>query len=311
MHLKILNKQVFPLRLIPDNTNFNFMGLKKASFILSSFLIIGTFLTLAINKLNFGIDFAGGIVIEARVDKQPDLPKMRQVLTDLNIGEISLQNFGSENDLALRVGGDASEEQLMANIQLIKESLAKHFKDYNIEYRKTDFVGPQVGSQLIKSGAQAMILSFMAILIYIWIRFEWQFGLGIVIALIHDVIIALGFMSVTGLDFNLSSIAAILTIIGYSVNDSVVIYDRIRENIRKYKSKTIDQLINLSINETLSRTLLTVFTTLIANLALIIWGGEAIRSFSILMFFGIIIGTYSSIYISAPILKFFKLEKFK
>jgi preprotein translocase subunit SecF len=208
----------------------------------------------------------------------------------------------------LRVGGGANEEQLMKNIETIKEALHKNFK-YEIEYRKIDFVGPQVGNQLIQAGVQAMLLAFAAIMMYIWFRFEWQYGVGILIALLHDVIVGLGFMSITNLDFNLSSIAAILTIIGYSVNDSVVIYDRIRENFRKYHKRSVDEVINLSVNETLSRTTLTVLTTLIANLALILFGGEAIRSFSMLVFVGILVGTYSSIYISAPILTLFGLKR--
>jgi len=192
----------------------------------------------------------------------------------------------------------------MENIALIKKALQEKFP-YEFDYRKVDFVGPQVGDQMIKSGSMAMVLSFLAIMIYIWIRFEWNFGIGVLIALLHDVVLSLGFMSITEYDFNLSTIAAILTVIGYSVNDSVVIYDRIRENLRKYSKKAFSDIINLSVNETLSRTTITVFTTLLANLALILLGGEAIRSFSMLVFVGIFIGTYSSIFISAPILTLF------
>jgi preprotein translocase subunit SecF len=300
--------QLYPLRLIPDNTSIDFMRIKSLSFMLSIILTIASFVALFAFKLNFGIDFAGGIVIEARTSEPADLSKMRSLLTDLKIGEVSLQNFGSDKDISLRIGGGATEEQLMQHIETIKESLKKNFT-YEIEYRKIDFVGPQVGSQLIKGGIQAVLLAFLAIMMYIWIRFEWQYGIGILIALVHDVILSMGFMSITQLDFNLPSIAAILTIIGYSVNDSVVIYDRIRENFRKYHKRTVDEVINLSVNETLSRTTLTVLTTLIANLALILFGGEAIRSFSLLVFVGIAIGTYSSIYISAPILTLFGLKR--
>lgn len=301
--------QIFPLRLIPDNTKIDFMGLQKFSYYLSVILILGSFILLATCKLNFGIDFAGGITIEARTAEKPDIPHMRELLNKLDLGEVSLQNFGTDQDILIKLGSSSnSEEELMQNIEKIKTALAHNIK-YDIEYRKIDFVGPQVGSYLIISGIEAMILAFLAIMVYIWFRFEWQFGIGILLALVHDVIIALGFMSATGLDFNLSSIAAILTIIGYSVNDSVVIYDRIRENLRKYHKRSVNEVINISINETLSRSILTVFTTLIANLALIIYGGEAIRSFSILIFTGIIIGTYSSIYISAPLLTIFGLNK--
>ncbi|WP_347939285.1 protein translocase subunit SecF [Rickettsia oklahomensis] len=298
--------QFYPLKLLPNKIDFDFMNCKKVSYTFSIILSLISFIWIGIYKFNFGIDFAGGIVIEVRLDQTPDLPKMRQVLGDLGIGEVVLQNFGTEHDLSIRFGSSASN--LMKNIELIKASLQNNFP-YKFEYRKIDFVGPQVGKQLIEAGAMAMLFSFLAIMVYIWVRFEWYFGLGILIALVHDVIIALGFMSMTKLDFNLSTIAAVLTIIGYSVNDSVVIYDRIRENLRKYHKKNITEIINLSINETLSRTILTVITTLLANLALILFGGEAIHSFSVLVFFGIIAGTYSSIFISAPILTVFANKK--
>lgn len=300
--------QIFPLRIVPESSSFDFMQFKKISYNLSILLSLVSFIWIGIYKFNFGIDFIGGISIELRSDQVPDLPSMREALNDLKIGEVVLQNFGSDKDLSIRVGV-SSEENLMHNIELIKTTLNEKFP-YKLEYRKVDFVGPQVGAQLIKSGAIAMVLAFLAIMVYVWIRFEWQFGLGVLIALVHDVILSLGFMSITKYDFNLSSIAAILTVIGYSVNDSVVIYDRIRENLRKYSKKSIAEIINLSINETLSRTTITVFTTLLANLALIIWGGEAIRSFSVLVFFGVLVGTYSSIFISAPILTLFNFRDF-
>ncbi|WP_341755476.1 protein translocase subunit SecF [Candidatus Tisiphia endosymbiont of Ptychoptera albimana] len=296
--------QLYPLRLLPDKINFDFIRFKKVSYTISIILSLVSIIWIGIYKFNFGIDFAGGIVIEVRLDQDPDLTKMREVLNNLKIGEIVLQNFGNQHDLSIRVGSN-SEDTLMQNIELIKSTLKNQFP-YKFEYRKVDFVGPQVGTQLIKSGITALILSFLAIMVYTWVRFEWYFGLGILVALLHDAILSLGFMSVMRLDFNLSSIAAILTIIGYSVNDSVVIYDRIRENLRKSHKKVMPQIINLSINETLSRTILTVVTTLLANLALVIFGGEAIYSFSVLVFFGIIVGTYSSIFISAPILTYFK-----
>lgn len=301
--------QLYPLRLISNNTTISFMKIKTYSFmfsIITSFLSLILLFTL---KLNLGIDFTGGIVIEAKSENKIDITKIRNSLSDLSLGEISIQNFGDDNEFMIRVGGKQTDESPKI-IDLIKNTLLTKVSD-EINFRKTDYVGPQVGKQLILSGTQALFFSFIGIMAYIWFRFEWQFGLGVLIALVHDAILAFGFMSITQLDFNLSSIAALLTIIGYSVNDSVVIYDRIRENLRKYKLKTIDEIIDLSINETLSRTVLTVITTLIANLALIIFGGEAIRSFSILVFFGIIAGTYSSIFISAPILKLFKLERYK
>lgn len=301
--------QLFPLRFFPESPQFDFLKLNKITYSISIFLVVLSILFICIFKFNFGIDFAGGISMEVRTSEEPNLPKMREVLGSIGIGEVVIQNFGTTNDLSIRVGV-SSEENLMNNITLIKNTLEKNFP-YKFDYRKVDFVGPQVGKQMIMSGTMAMILSFIGIMIYIWIRFEWQFGLGVLFALLHDVIISLGFMSITKYDFNLSTIAAILTIIGYSVNDSVVIYDRIRDNLRKFSRKNIDEIINLSINETLSRTTVTVLTTLLANLALILLGGEAIRSFSVLVFFGIFAGTCSSIFISAPILTLFNLKNFK
>ena len=301
--------QLFPLKIFPSNTNFDFMRVKNLNYALSVFLFILSVVWIGIYKFNFGIDFAGGISMELRINQTPDLAKMRMVLNELNIGEIVLQNFGSDKDISIRAG-ISSEENLMHNIELIKSVLKQNFP-YEIEYRKVDFVGPQVGNQMIQSGIMAMLLSFLSIMVYIWIRFEWQFGIGVLAALIHDAVLSLGFLSATKLDFNLSTIAAILTIIGYSVNDTVVIYDRIRENLRKYNKKTIGTIINMSVNETLSRTTITVFTTLLANLALILYGGEAIKSFSVLVFFGILIGTYSSIFISAPIITLFNFKNLK
>lgn len=294
--------QLYPLKLLPTKPSFNFMYFRKISYAVSISLSVLCLISIVFYKFNFGIDFAGGVTIEARSSEIPDLAKMREVLSELNIGEVMIQYFGSEYDLSIRVGNN-SEENLLHNISMIKTVLNR--LPYKFDYRKIDFVGPQVGAQLIQSGLIALTLSFIAIMIYIWIRFEWYFGVGVLIALVHDAILTLGFMSVTRFDFNLSTIAAILTIIGYSVNDSVVIYDRIRENLRKYSQKSIEQIIDISINETLSRTTLTVLTTLLADLALIVFGGAAIHSFSVVIFFGIIAGTYSSIFISAPILTVF------
>lgn len=245
--------------------------------------------------------------MEVRADKKPDLAKIRKILGALELGEVNLQNFGSDLDFSVRIGKTEKEEPAKT-VDKIKKTLSA-IKDYNFEYRKVDFVGPQVGRNLIESGLIATALSFLAIMAYVWFRFEWFFGLGVFIALVHDLILSLGFMSVTGLDFNLSTVAAVLTILGYSVNDSVVIYDRIRENRRKYKSKNLSALIDLSVNETLSRTTMTVFTTLLACLSLVIFGGEALKSFSLLVFFGILAGTYSSIFVSAPVLTLLAKEK--
>lgn len=304
--------KLYPLRLMPNHTKFDFMKLRKVNYAISIILVLVSIISLFTHKLNFGIDFAGGISIDARTNESPDLAKMRQVLSDLEIGEVMLQTFGNDNDISIRIGSKQGTESadMMKNVDLIKNTLSSNFS-YDIDYRKVDFVGPQVGDQLISSGTKAIVLAFLAIMVYVWFRFEWQFGIGVLIALVHDSIMCMGFMSISQLDFNLSSIAALLTIIGYSVNDSVVIYDRIRENVRKYRQKSTEDIINLSLNETLSRTTLTVLTVLLSNMALIIWGGEALRSFSLMVFFGIVAGTYSSIFVSAPILTLFNIDKFR
>ena len=300
--------QLFPLKLIPDNTNINFVKFRKINYFLALMLVFASLIRILFFQFNYGIDFAGGISLEIRTKNIPEIAKMRTLLAEEKIGEVVLQNFGTENDVSIKV---AAQQNLDFDkiIEIIKNKLDKNFPG-EIEYRQIDFVGPQVGAQIVWSGLQAIILAFLAIMSYVWFRFEWQFGVGVVLSLIHDTILCLGFTSYFGLDFNLSTIAAILTVIGYSVNDSVVIYDRIRENFRKYTKKSTAEIINVSINETLSRTTLTVLTTLLANLALIIFGGEALRSFSLVVFVGIIVGTYSSIFISAPILTLFNLKKF-
>jgi preprotein translocase subunit SecF len=300
--------KIFPLKLIPENTNFSFIKIRKLSYSISILISILTFICIYFHGLNFGIDFVGGINIDAKTNNKLDLAQIRKVLNELEIGEVMIQTYGQNNEFSIRVGN--TNRNMEANIELIKSTLNKDI-DKDIFYKQIDYVGPQVGKQLIEDGIKAVFFSFLAIMVYVGIRFEWQFGFGVLIALIHDVILSLGFMSITNLDFNLSTIAAILTIIGYSVNDSVVIFDRIRENFKKYKSKTYSEIINISINETLSRTILTVVTTLIACGALMIFGGEAIFSFSVLVFFGIIAGTYSSIFISAPILTLFTFKKLK
>lgn len=302
--------KLYPLRLWESDTAVDFMRLRKFNYTLSVILTILSIVWISIFGFNFGIDFAGGITIEMRSEEKFNVGQLREILTKLDIGEVMVNTFGNDNDISIRVGAHKSDGELTKKVEKIKETIRTNFK-YEIDYRKIDFVGPQVGGHLIKSGIYAVSLSFLGIMCYIWMRFEWQFGLGVLIALMHDGIIALGFMSITRLDFNLSTIAAILAIIGYSVNDSVVIYDRIRENLRKYASRTVEDIINVSVNETLSRTTLTVVTTLLADLALILFGGEAIHSFSVLVFVGIVFGTYSSIFISSPILTLFKLEKFK
>jgi preprotein translocase SecF subunit len=298
---------MFPLRFIPRQPKLKFMARRWIAFVLSGAMAVVTFVLLFTQGLNLGIDFTGGIVMEVRLPKVTELHQVRTELGRLNLGDVTLQNFGTERDILIRLpqqhGGANAQNAAIAKI---KAALGE-----GVEYRKIEQVGPLVGEELATGAIWAMLLSFAAIMVYIWIRFEWQFGIGGLLALVHDAIITLGFYVVTQIEFNLTSVAAVLTIIGYSVNDSVVIYDRIRENLRKYKKMPISELLDLSINETLSRTIMTVMTTLLALLALILVGGEVIRGFSLAMFFGILWGTYSSVYISAPILIYFKLRRNK
>ncbi|MCT4635848.1 MAG: protein translocase subunit SecF [Rickettsiales bacterium] len=297
----------FPLRIISDKTKIDFMNIRYFNMGISLLLLLASIFLLSFKGLNLGIDFKGGTVIEAKLDQKAEFTPLYNMLHDLNLGDIHLQNLDS-NNIMIKLGNSSNETQ-DKNISILKAALNKYF-DNKIEYSKIEFVGPQVGAALIQDGIMAMLFSFIGIMCYIAFRFEWQYGLGIIIALTHDTVFTLGFMSLTGLEFDLTSIAAVLTVIGYSVNDSVVIYDRIRENILKYKKLSVQDMINLSINETLGRTMLTVLTTLISVGGLIIFGGDKLHSFSVTVFFGIVVGTYSSIYISAPILIHLGIKKF-
>lgn len=300
----------FPIRLIPGKTNINFMKMKWLAMGASVLFILATVVLVLTRGLNFGIDFTGGVVIEIRTKEVVNIADFRASLSKYpELGEINVQNFGSANDILLRIQPQdvADGEQLKA-VNHVKEILANEIKS-EIEYRKVDYVGPQVGKELVFSGVLALVLALAAMMVYIWFRFEWQFGLGGIFALFHDAVVTVGFYCITGLEFDLTSIAAILTIIGYSINDSVVIYDRIRENLRKYKKMPLEELINLSVNETLSRTILTSSTTIITLISLVFLGGEVIQGFCLAMLFGIVVGTYSSIYISAPVLVFINPRK--
>jgi preprotein translocase SecF subunit len=279
-----------------SNTKIDFMKPHKVAVIMSIFFMLVSLVLVFTRGLNFGIDFAGGILIEARINDSYEIGQVREILSGV-VKEVQIQNVG-DDDLLIRVSKSAENQQII--IKNIQEVLAKNFS--NIEYRKIDYVGPQIGSELILKGLMALGLSFFFIMLYIWIRFDWQFGLGGIFALLHDAILTLGFFSITNLEFNLTSIAALLTIVGYSINDSVVIFDRVRENLRRYKKMDLAALINSSLNSTLSRTILTAGVTLVSILALIFFGGEVLFSFSCAVFFGIAIGTYSSVYIAAPIL---------
>lgn len=279
------------------------MKVHKPALFMSVFCIVGSLVLVGVKGLNFGIDFAGGILVEARMEKDVDVSKVRDLIGAI-IPDVQIQNV-DQKDLLIRVA--KTDEEQSAVVKKIQETLNQNFGE--VEYRKIDYVGPQVGSELIMKGFMALLMSFIFLMIYIWARFDWQFGLGGIFALVHDAVLTLGFFSLSGLEFNLTSIAAILTVIGYSINDSVVIYDRIRENLRRYKKMNLSELINSSINSTLSRTVLTSGVTLISLLALMLYGGETLFSFSASTFFGILVGTYSSIYISAPILLYLDPRK--
>src|SRR5216684_6356195 len=288
-----------PLIVIRHTPRIDFMAWHKVGFALSLLLTISSVVLFLTVGLNYGIDFIGGTLIEVRVTPGPaNLADMRQKLDALHIGEPSLQVFGPLTDVLIRLprqpGGDAAQEQA---VQLVRQALGP-----GVEYRRTEVVGPSVGAELIRAGVIATILALIAIAAYIWFRFEWQFGVGGMISTLHDVVTTVGLFALFQLEFNLTTLAAILTVAGYSVNDTVVIYDRVRESMRKYRTMEFSQLINLSLNETLSRTVLTVMTVALAVLSLLVFGGEVLKGFSIAMLWGIVIGTYSSLFIAAPLL---------
>ena len=290
------------LRIIKSSTNINFMRIKKLTLFISTILFLLSLSLIFIKGLNLGIDFTGGSLIEVRFKENIDLNNLRTKMNKLNLGEIQLQTIGNENDIIFKVQDNKNKQ--IQTVQIIKESLS----DQSVEYRRTEFVGPKVGSELVNAGIIAVIFSLIGILIYIWIRFQWNFALGAIIALIHDVVLTLGFFSVLQLEFNLATVAAVLTIAGYSINDTVVIYDRVRDSMRKYKQITFDEVINISLNSTLSRTLMTSLTTLLALIALLTFGGIVISSFIIALIWGVLIGTYSSIYVASPILTYLKKD---
>jgi preprotein translocase subunit SecF len=383
------------LKLVPDNIDLSFVKHRRIFFALSAVLFIAAVASTFLQGLNFGIDFKGGILIEARNKSGPaDIATMRTQLNTLGLGEVSLQTFGEPSDVLIRVekqpGGEKAQAQAIRRIKdvfsflatadaaepkftrgqpmvlkgklnragtsvaTIEERIAKlslsgvtvsrdaasgtveivlppQYSDSDTEnaaidkqnaaltqirdalsvvtYRRTEFVGPQVGEELIMSGIWAVVLALFGILLYVWFRFEWQFSVAAILALTHDILLTLGFFAELELEFNLATVAAVLTIAGYSINDTVVVFDRVRENLRKYKKMPLPELMNKSINETLSRTVLTSITTLLAVLALVILGGQVIRDFSLALVWGVIIGTYSSICLAVPILLYFNIRR--
>jgi len=278
----------------------------KSFNILSGILIIVSLVFLVFKGLNFGVDFKGGTLIELRTDKSSaNITKIRDSFNQMNLGDVSVKNFGNETDFVIKF-----EKQNSNDPQFIEEIKTKLSNSIGtVDFRRVENVGPKVSAELLRSGVIAIALSLAAMLLYIWIRFEWQFSLGAILALFHDVIITLGVFSVFSLEINLSIVAAVLTIVGYSMNDTVVIFDRVRENLRKYADVKIFELTNISINETLSRTIITSVTTLLALLSIFIFGGEILKGFSLAMILGVIFGTYSSIYIANPVLVSLKVSQ--
>ena len=285
--------------------NINFVSkFKNANIISIIFFILSLFL-ITFKGLNYGIDFKGGTLIELRTESSINASSIRDSLNSMDLGDVNVKKFGKEGDYLIKV-----EQKNTNNSKLIPEIKKKLSDNLNadIDFRRVENVGPKVSTELLESSVIAISLALAAMLFYIWVRFEWQFSVGSIIALFHDVIITLGIFSILSLEINLSIIAAVLTIVGYSMNDTVVIYDRIRENLYKYNKISISDIANLSINETLARTIITSVTTLLALLSIYILGGEILRGFSFAMILGVLIGTYSSIFVASPILKFFKVS---
>lgn len=288
------------LRIVPDDTKFDFMRFRRISFPLSAVLSIAAMLLFFFNGLNFGIDFVGGTLMEVQSKSGPaNIAQMRTTLSGLGVGEVQLQQFGTPSDVLIRLqqqpGGDAAQQEAVTKVRAALGD--------NITYRRVEVVGPRVSNELLAYGTIGLMAAILGILVYLWFRFEWQFALGAMIANLHDLVLTIGFMSLAQIDFDLTSIAALLTILGYSLNDTVVIYDRIREMLRRYKKMPMADLLNGSVNSTLSRSVITHVTVTLALLALLLFGGPALHSFTATMMFGVVlVGTYTSIFIASPIL---------
>jgi preprotein translocase subunit SecF len=288
------------LRIVPDDTKFDFMRFRRISFPLSAILSVLAIVAYFSIGLNFGIDFIGGTLIEVQSKTGPaDLGRMRSTLNALNLGDVQLQQFGAPTDVLIRIpqqpGGETAQQEAVTKVRNALGS--------DVDYRRVEVVGPRVSGELLTYGIIGLMLAILGILIYLWFRFEWQFALGAMIANVHDLVLTVGFMSLMQLDFDLSTIAALLTILGYSLNDTVVIYDRIREMLRRYKRLPMHELLNISVNATLSRSIITHVTVTLALLSLLIFGGPVIHSFTAAMTFGaVLVGSYTSIFIAAPLL---------
>lgn len=303
---------MFKLKLIPSDTHVPFMRWRRLAMSISLALallsLVGGILPMLVPGLgflpglNFGIDFRGGTLVEVRTPQAARLADMRAALSGLGLGDVNLQEFGDERDVLIRVqrqpGGADAQQAAVEKVRAALDDLL----GAGIDYRRVEFVGPKVSEELVEAGTIAVLLAVSLMLVYIWFRFEWYFALGAIAALVHDVLLSIGIFAVTQITFDLATIAALLTIIGYSINDTVVVYDRVRENLRKYKTKPIEEVLDLSLNDTLSRTTMTSLTTLLALVALFLFGGAVIQGFVFAMIWGVLVGTYSSVFIAAPLL---------
>ena len=298
---------MWTLKLVPAETKIDFIRLHIASFIVSASLVsasLGLFFT---QGLNFGIDFKGGTLIEIGTNGPADIADLRDIIGSLDLGEVQIQEFGSPEDVLIRVGEKADATDNAENLSAVDQ--IRNALPQDVTFRRVEVVGPQISGELVRAGFLAVTVAIGLMLFYIWLRFEWQFSVGAVLALIHDIILTIGVFCLIQLEFNLSIIAAILTIVGYSMNDTVVVYDRVRENLRRFKKMPLSELANLSINSTLSRTVMTSVTTLLALFSLYILGGEVIRGFTLAMIWGVFVGTYSSIFIAAPVLMYLGVKR--
>lgn len=294
-----------PLHLVPDDVNIPFLKFRKIFYIVSLLMVLGSVGMFFTKGLNFGIDFRGGILVEIKTNGPADINALRDNLGSLGLGDVSIQEFGAPDDVLIQLQRqDGEEEAQMAALAAVTEALGD-----DVTIRRSELVGPKVGGELKEAGFYSVVISLLLIMVYIWVRFEWQFAVASVVALLHDVLITIGFFVITGVQFDLATLAAVLTVAGYSINDTVVVFDRIREYLRKFRKMEIPDLLDLSINSTLSRTTMTSLTTLLALIALFVFGGEAIRGFTMALIFGIVIGTYSSICVASPLLVVLNLKR--
>ena len=296
----------FRLKIVPENTAIDFQKHNKIAALFSAVLLLGSLGIFLLQGLNLGIDFKGGILLEARTSQaEADIGSLRNDLGALGLGEVSIQGFGAPQDVLIRVQRQEGDETAqIAALTKITQTLGA---DYDV--RRTEFVGPTVGAELKEKGILAVFCALLAIMVYIWFRFEWQFSVAAILALSHDILTTIGLFAVTSFEFNLATVAAILTIAGYSINDTVVVFDRVRENLRRYKSQEQREILNISLNETLSRTVMTSVTTALALLAIILFGGAVLRDFAIALLWGVAIGTYSSIFVAVGFLSRFDLKE--